>query len=75
MSMFCFQCQEAAKGTGCTSIGVCGKLDDTAAYHDVLVHVLKGLSVVASEAESNTSIFIRWINQSDFADEFYLYKE
>lgn len=51
MSMFCFQCQEAAKGTGCTSIGVCGKLDDTAAYHDVLVHVLKGLSVVAAEAK------------------------
>ena len=28
--MFCFQCQEAAKGTGCTIKGVCGKDDETA---------------------------------------------
>ena len=25
MGMFCYQCQEAAKGTGCTISGVCGK--------------------------------------------------
>ena len=30
--MFCFQCQEAAKGTGCTIKGVCGKDDETAFY-------------------------------------------
>jgi len=28
MSMFCYQCQESAKGTGCTVKGVCGKTDD-----------------------------------------------
>ncbi|MBW2584754.1 MAG: hypothetical protein JRE36_14515, partial [Deltaproteobacteria bacterium] len=28
--MFCFQCQETAKNTGCTVKGVCGKSEDTA---------------------------------------------
>lgn len=42
--MFCFQCQEAAKGTGCTIKGVCGKTDDTARYQDLLLFVLKGIS-------------------------------
>ena len=30
--MFCFQCQETAKGTGCTVRGVCGKLPETAKW-------------------------------------------
>ncbi len=47
MSMFCFQCQEAAKGTGCTIAGVCGKKEDTAGLQDLLLYNLKGLSVVA----------------------------
>lgn len=51
MSMFCYQCQEAAKGTGCTIAGVCGKKEDTAGLQDLLVYNLKGLSVVAEEAE------------------------
>jgi hydroxylamine reductase len=49
--MFCFQCQEAAKGTGCTAVGVCGKKEDTAQLQDLLVFTLKGLSVVAAEAK------------------------
>ena len=51
MSMFCFQCQEAAKGTGCTKIGVCGKKDDLARMQDLLIFVLKGISYYAVEAE------------------------
>ncbi len=51
MSMFCFQCQEAAKGTGCDVVGVCGKKEDTAQLQDLLVFTLKGLSVVAAEAK------------------------
>ena len=31
MDMFCYQCQETAKGTGCTLRGVCGKLPETSA--------------------------------------------
>ncbi|MDD2381228.1 MAG: hydroxylamine reductase, partial [Mariniphaga sp.] len=44
MSMFCYQCQEAAKGTGCTVKGVCGKTDDVANLQDTLLFVLKGIS-------------------------------
>ncbi len=49
MQMFCFQCEQTAKGEGCTKIGVCGKQPDTAAMQDLLVFALKGLSQVAVE--------------------------
>jgi len=49
MSMFCFQCQEAAKGTGCDVRGVCGKKEDTANLQDLLVYVLKGVSLYAQK--------------------------
>lgn len=48
-NMFCFQCQEAAKGTGCTVKGVCGKEGSTARYMDLLLHVVRGISVIATE--------------------------
>lgn len=44
MSMFCYQCSEAAKGTGCTIKGVCGKEESVAKLEDVLVYNLKGLA-------------------------------
>jgi len=53
MSMFCYQCQEAAKGTGCTIKGVCGKTDEVAALQDVLLFVTKGLAHVNSVASQN----------------------
>lgn len=49
VKMFCFQCQEAAKGTGCTIKGVCGKDDETANRMDLLLFVTKGVSVVATQ--------------------------
>lgn len=48
MSMFCFQCQEAAKGTGCTVRGVCGKTDEVSNLQDLLMHTLKGIAVYSS---------------------------
>ncbi|MCW8859309.1 MAG: hydroxylamine reductase [Deltaproteobacteria bacterium] len=54
--MFCFQCQEAAKGTGCNIAGVCGKQEDTANLQDLLVFTLKGLSVVAEEAKKQNKL-------------------
>ncbi len=51
MSMFCYQCQEAAKGTGCTIIGACGKKEDLAGLQDVLIDVLKGISFVAEKMQ------------------------
>jgi len=49
MSMFCFQCQETAKGTGCTVSGVCGKKDDLARRMDVLIYLCKGISTLSLE--------------------------
>ncbi len=43
--MFCFQCQETAKNTGCTVKGVCGKQESTADLQDLLIFVLKGIAV------------------------------
>ncbi len=50
MSMFCYQCQETAKGTGCTIAGVCGKKEDLANMQDLLIFVLKGISIYAAKA-------------------------
>jgi hydroxylamine reductase len=47
--MFCYQCEQTAKGEGCTKVGVCGKQPDVAALQDLLVHALTGLSTVAVE--------------------------
>ncbi len=50
MSMFCYQCQETAKGTGCTIRGVCGKTDEVANLQDLLIFMLKGISIYSTEA-------------------------
>ncbi|MBF1082068.1 MAG: hydroxylamine reductase, partial [Prevotellaceae bacterium] len=44
--MFCFQCQETAKGTGCTVRGVCGKLPETSRWQDLLISVVRGLGII-----------------------------
>jgi len=48
--MYCYQCEQTAKGTGCTVGGVCGKDATTAALQDVLVHITKGISMWAHRA-------------------------
>jgi hydroxylamine reductase len=48
--MFCNQCEQAAKGTGCSVSGVCGKQPDVAALQDNLVYGLRGLACYADEA-------------------------
>ncbi|AHC13944.1 hydroxylamine reductase [Salinispira pacifica] len=45
--MFCYQCQEAAKGEGCTIRGVCGKAPETAGLQDLLIFTLKGVSALS----------------------------
>jgi len=47
--MFCYQCEQTAKGEGCTIAGVCGKQPDVAALQDLLIHALKGLALYAVE--------------------------
>jgi hydroxylamine reductase len=53
MSMFCYQCEQASQGTGCTAIGVCGKKPDVAALQDLLVYTLKGIAFWADKARAN----------------------
>ena len=46
--MFCYQCQETAKGTGCTVQGVCGKKSDLSAMMDMLLFAVRGVGVLAT---------------------------
>ena len=48
--MFCYQCEQAAGGSGCTKIGVCGKNEDIQALQDTLVFGLKGIAAYAYHA-------------------------
>lgn len=50
--MFCYQCEQTAKGKGCQSFGVCGKDSDTAALQDLLIYVVKGISQYATRMEN-----------------------
>lgn len=50
--MFCFQCQETAKGTGCTVRGVCGKEEATANLQDLIIYHCKGIAVLAKHSNS-----------------------
>lgn len=56
MSMMCYQCEQTAKGTGCTVMGVCGKDSDVAALQDLLVHATKGICQYAHRARLNGKI-------------------
>ena len=49
MGMFCYQCQETAGNKGCTVRGVCGKSDTTASLQDLLIYVLRGISLYGSD--------------------------
>ncbi len=54
--MFCFQCQEAAKGTGCVIKGVCGKESQTSAAMDMLLFVTRGISTVTNALRKEASV-------------------
>lgn len=64
--MFCDQCEQTAKGKGCTITGVCGKKPDAALIQDQLVYLLRRLAPLVQEAKNrgrNTVIyddFIAW---------------
>ncbi len=52
MSMFCYQCQETTRGTGCTIKGLCGKTPEVARLQDLLIYTLKGIAVHAMRARA-----------------------
>ena len=51
--MFCFQCQETAKGTGCTIQGVCAKKADTSRWQDLLLAVTRGIGTIADSLRNS----------------------
>ena len=55
MSMFCFQCEQTAKGTGCTTMGVCGKQPSTSNLQDELTGAMVGLARVAGEKAASST--------------------
>ncbi len=50
MSMFCYQCEQTAGGSGCTKLGVCGKNEDIQSLQDILLFGLKGIAAYAYHA-------------------------
>ncbi len=60
--MFCYQCEQTAKGEGCTKIGVCGKQPEVAALQDLLNYIIKGVSQVAVEGR-RVGVIDQEINQ------------
>ena len=55
MSMFCYQCQETAKNTGCTVRGVCGKNEEVAKLQDLLVYATKGISEIVVKTKTDAA--------------------
>ncbi len=49
MEMFCEQCEQAAKGSGCDSLGICGKEPEVAALQDIIVHQVMGVGFLAHQ--------------------------
>ncbi len=84
MSMFCYQCQETAKNSGCTIKGVCGKPDATANLQDLLIYSIKGYAAVIMDSKNSlkvndaignlfTESLFMTITNANFDDEkFYL---
>lgn len=62
--MFCYQCQEAMRNTGCTIKGICGKTPEVANLQDLLVYLLKGISFWATRGRKmgvineDTNLFV-----------------
>ena len=83
-NMFCYQCQETAKGIGCTLAGVCGKRASTSSAIDILLFAVRGVSVVAdtlrikgSKVEEKVNLFVTdalfsTITNANFDDESIL---
>ncbi|MBU2262619.1 MAG: hydroxylamine reductase, partial [Proteobacteria bacterium] len=54
--MFCYQCEQTARGEGCGKSGVCGKKPDVAALQDLLIYALTGLAQAAAAAAGRAGI-------------------
>ncbi len=51
--MFCYQCEETGKGEGCTKAGVCGKQGEVADLQDLLIYLMKGMSICNAKSRES----------------------
>ncbi len=68
--MFCYQCEETINNTGCTTAGACGKKGDVANLQDLLIYLMKGISICNIEARKqgkNTEEANKFIMENLFA--------
>ena len=56
MSMYCNQCQEAARGVACTKVGVCGKNKVVSNLQDLLIDTLQKLAVKLKGTKVNAEL-------------------
>ena len=62
-NMFCFQCEQTAKGSGCTQVGVCGKSADVANLQDELTSLLIKLTHICDRTDDNTKLLMVCLRQ------------
>ena len=68
--MFCYQCEETINNKGCTTAGACGKKGEVANLQDLLIHLMKGISICNIEARKqgkNTEEADKFIMDNLFA--------
>ena len=68
--MFCYQCEETINNKGCTTAGACGKKGDVANLQDLLIYLMKGISICNIEARKqgkNTEEADKFIMDNLFA--------
>ena len=61
--MFCYQCEQASGGKGCSNSGVCGKVPEVSFLQDLIIYQLKGIGYLANEARKNKAKIDRSINR------------
>ena len=83
--MFCYQCEETVKGEGCTNAGFCGKKGEVSDLQDMLLYLLKGISICNTKSrksgEYNQKIdefimegLFSTITNANFDKEFFIKK-
>ena len=71
MGMFCYQCQETARGTGCDVRGVCGKTEEVAKLQDLLIYTLKGIAHIVTRSKLSAAELDELNYQMSTVDDHY----
>lgn len=68
--MFCMQCEQTEGGSGCSTVGVCGKTPEVAHIQDALVHLIKGVGVCLHAARTAGVAYDKQIDRDVLAATF-----